>query len=440
MKQKLLVISMDAMVHEDVAYMQTLPNFQKILGKRAEVEKVCSVFPALTYPAHTTLRTGCTPGKHGIYNNVPFNPCNDGYPHWYLDAKWVRVEDLFTAAKRAGCTTASVYWPITANHPDVDYIINEYFFYQRGDTDVEAAFRRMGANEVALKAVRENIGRIKATPRQPDLTYACAYDHFAMGCVCSLIRDVQPDVMLVHNSFPDSCRHRYGVFGDKVNTIGLVAVDMWLGEVIQALEDAGVYEQTNFILLSDHGQMDIRRRVKVNTLLARGGFITPAVDGSLYTWQAFAQSNGMSASIYLCDPENKALYDRVYAYLRQLVEEKIWGFTKVYTTDEVRQKYGIYGPFSFMLATDGATATSEAFSEPPMTQIDLNDYRLAGASHGYEPELGPQPIFLAHGPAFRDGAVLPHARLVDIAPTLAGALGQTMPQADGRCLTELLKG
>ena len=66
MKQKLFVFSMDAMVHEDVAYMEQKPNFQKIMGKRAEVERVCSVYPASTYPAHTTLMTGCYPGKHRV--------------------------------------------------------------------------------------------------------------------------------------------------------------------------------------------------------------------------------------------------------------------------------------------------------------------------------------------------------------------------------------
>ena len=59
-------------------------------------------------------------------------------------------------------------------------------------------------------------------------------------------------------------------------------------------------------------------------------------------------------------------------------------------------------------------------------------------THGYEPELGPQPIFLAHGPAFKDGAALENAKLVDIAPTLAAVLGQTLTDAEGHCLTELL--
>ena len=68
-----------------------------------------------------------------------------------------------------------------------------------------------------------------------------------------------------------------------------------------------------------------------------------------------------------------------------------------------------------------------------------DEKRPTAATHGYEPELGCQPVFLAHGPAFREGAVLERAKLVDIAPTLAAALGQQLPQAQGRCLNELLR-
>ena len=70
MKQKLFILSMDAMVHEDVAYMMQKPNFARIMAKRAEVEKVCTVYPSMTYPAHTAIITGCRPGKHGIFNNT----------------------------------------------------------------------------------------------------------------------------------------------------------------------------------------------------------------------------------------------------------------------------------------------------------------------------------------------------------------------------------
>ena len=433
MKQKLFVLSMDAMVREDVAYMLTKPNFRRIMEKRAEVEKVLSVFPAITYPAHTTLMTGCYPGKHGIYNNVPFKDYDDGKKHWYRFSKVIRVEDIFTAAKRAGCTTASVYWPITGCHPDIDYIINEYFFFYPEEDTIEA-FRNMGANEEAIRAIEENREIVEARRRKEIPTF----DGFIMKCACSLIRNVQPDVMLVHNCILDTARHTHGVFSEGLRK-ALDVADEQLGEVIEAMEAAGVYEQTNFIILSDHGQIDYEKRTRINVLLERGGFLEVAPNGTVYDWQAYAQSNGMSASIYLRDPANKALYDRVYNYLQQLVREKKWGFTRVYTTEEAKEKYGIYGPFCFMLATDGKTSVSEAWTEEAVEILGADEQRPTRGSHGYEPELGPQPIFLAHGPAFRDGAALPNARLVDIAPTLAKVLGQTLPQAQGRCLCELLK-
>ena len=433
MKQKLFVLSLDAMVREDVAYMMTKPNFRRIMEKRAEVDQVRSVFPALTYPAHTTLMTGCNPGKHGIYNNVPFKDYEDHKKHWYRFFKSVRVEDLFAAAKRAGLTTASVYWPITGCNPNIDYIINEYFFFYPEEDTLEA-FAKMGANEVALQAVAENKEIIEAK-RRKEIGYT--YDKFLMSCACSLIRNAQPDVMLVHNCIIDSARHTHGVFSEGV-TKALDTADEQLGDVIRAMEDAGVYDQTNFVILSDHGQLDFDKRTRINVLLAEADFLEVAPDGSVYDWQAFGQSTGMSSAIYLRDPGNKALYDQVYAYLQKLVDEKKWGFTKVYTTEEAKEKYGLYGPFSFMLATDGKTSVVEAWTEEALVVYGADEQRAGRATHGYEPELGPQPIFLAHGPAFRDGAVVQQAELRDIAPTLAATFGQVMPQAEGKVLKELL--
>lgn len=433
MKQKLFVLSLDALVREDIPYLLNKPNFRRIMEKRAEVEEVLSVFPSVTYPAHTTLMTGCYPGKHGIYNNVPFKDYNDGKKHWYLDSRVIRVEDIFTAAKRAGCTTASVYWPITGNHPDIDYIINEYFFFYPEEDTIEA-FRKMGANEATISIIEKNRELIDARRRnEPD----SSFDRFLMKCACTMIRDVQPDVMLVHNCIPDSNRHKYGLFSQELNR-GLERIDEQLGEVLEAMEAAGVYEQTNFIILSDHGQMDFQRRTRLNVLLAEGGFVDLAPDGTVYDWQAFSQSNGLSSTVYLRDPGNEKLYNQVYDFLQQLVKDEKYGLGRVYTTAEVKEKYGTYGPFSFMVTGDGKTAIGEVWDKAAIEIYGADEKRASMATHGHEPELGPQPVFMAHGPAFKNGAVLKNAKLVDIAPTLAAVLGQTMPQAQGRCLKELL--
>ena len=104
--------------------------------------------------------------------------------------------------------------------------------------------------------------------------------------------------------------------------------------------------------------------------------------------------------------------------------------------EETKEIYGTYGTFSFMVEGDGHTTfTDDWHGECSVPVEAIEGYR---AKHGYRPEKGPQPIFLASGPAFKPGAVVANAHVTDEAPTLAAVLGQTLPQADGRVLTELL--
>ena len=48
-------------------------------------------------------------------------------------------------------------------------------------------------------------------------------------------------------------------------------------------------------------------------------------------------------------------------------------------------------------------------------------------------------MFVATGPAFKPGVYLENARVIDEAPTIAAIPGGSMPDAEGRCLRELLK-
>ncbi len=436
MKEKLFVISIDAMVREDVEYMLTKPNFAKIMGKRAEVEQVCSVYPALTYPAHATLATGCNPGKHGILHNQPPIPFADKVSHWYLYSRDMKVENIFAAAKRAGCTTASVYWPTTGCDTNIDHNIDEYFFYYPDET-IEQGFARLGADEAALKAVRENLHRYPTTIRSGKIDLASTFDNFAIGCTCSLIRNNQPDVMLVHVCPVDSARHRYGTFANEVYD-AMDQMDLWLGEIVDAMEAAGVYEDTNFVILSDHGQRDIKRFINLNVLLEQGGFIDLGWDGSVYNWKAYAKTNGMSAGIYLQDYTDEKIYRKVYDYLKALAADPDNGIEAIHTADDVRERYGVYGTVAFVVEADDDTAFGVACKGPVTKWIKDEENPSYRAKHGYQPEKGPQPIFMGHGPAFKDGAVLSNARLMDVAPTLAAVLGQEMPQAEGRPLKELL--
>ena len=441
MKKKLFVLSIDAMVREDVEYMMTKPNFSKLMDKRAEVTEACTVYPALTYPAHTSLLTGCRPGKTGIYTNQPLKTYKDAYSHFYMEHKDIKVEDFFAIAKRAGCSTACCYWPVTANNPNIDCLITEYYFYLAKYETVEEAFARYGSNEAALKIVREHEHLIPEDVRTCNLKGSgpkarFKFDDFINACTVSMIRDQKPDVMFAHCIYLDTLRHGYGLFSQETKE-AMDKIDEYLGDIIQAMKDIGTYEDTNFVIVSDHGQLDFERYVKLNALLQKGGFIDLAPDGSVYNWSAFSKTSGFSTAVFLADPTDKKKEKEVYEYLLKLKDEGIWGIEEVLPADEVRERWGTYGMFSFIVEAESDTCFADGWEG----QISQTIYEVPGykAKHGYQPEKGPQPIILATGPDFKEGAVIPHAYTIDLVPTLAAIYGQEAPEAEGKCLRELLK-
>jgi predicted AlkP superfamily phosphohydrolase/phosphomutase len=74
MRQKLIVMSADALVVEDMELLETLPNFKKYLSRGARIKSVRSIYPTVTYPCHVTIATGCYPDRHGVTNNSAFRP------------------------------------------------------------------------------------------------------------------------------------------------------------------------------------------------------------------------------------------------------------------------------------------------------------------------------------------------------------------------------
>ena len=108
MSKHLIVISVDAMVYEDLCYGKTLPHLGRIINGGAIVEKVRTIYPSLTHPVHATLITGRAAGGTGIVNNSIFDKkCPiGGADTWYNSLEQIDCDTLLHAAKRAGFTTA----------------------------------------------------------------------------------------------------------------------------------------------------------------------------------------------------------------------------------------------------------------------------------------------------------------------------------------------
>ena len=262
--RKFIVMSADALVTEDLELLKTQPNYKRYVEGGARMESMLSVYPSVTYPAHTSMATGCLPGKTGILSNCEkLDPSADALP-WVLDHKFVKVPDIFTAAKRAGRSTAAVFWPVTGNHPDIDYLINEWPGCAE-DVPIERALASQGTSPEVMDIVRKYAREMPRTGIHPDC------DYFIADCAAEIIRRHQPDLMMIHPANVDGARHGYGVFAKEVEDAVRDTDDM-IGIVCRAAEAAGLKDKFNFILVSDHGQMDMKRVVNTNTLFADLGW------------------------------------------------------------------------------------------------------------------------------------------------------------------------
>src|ERR1700722_7231076 len=72
-----MLISVDGMKPESIIDAQRhhlkVPNLRAFMTDGVYATGVRGVLPTLTYPSHTTLLTGASPAKHGIYGNTTFD-------------------------------------------------------------------------------------------------------------------------------------------------------------------------------------------------------------------------------------------------------------------------------------------------------------------------------------------------------------------------------
>ena len=76
--KRLIVISLDALGSTDFEMFSQLPNFKKFIDHAAFCRQVRSVYPSLTYPAHTTIVTGRPPAEQHCAARLHSHPKKTG--------------------------------------------------------------------------------------------------------------------------------------------------------------------------------------------------------------------------------------------------------------------------------------------------------------------------------------------------------------------------
>lgn len=419
---KVVVISIDSFISADIETFKKSKNISKLLEKAAIVRDIECIYPTLTYPCHVSIATGVYPDKHGIAHNEVLQ-IEAAKADWNWWAKDIKVPTIIDLAKEKGYKTATVTWPVMCSS-SADYNIGE-IWAPTPDADPTEIFD--SANSPEVKHIFERHKHMLNWMKTP------AFDNFAQECACDIIKEYTPDLMLVHFSYLDHQRHNEGVETHKVLK-AIDFIDERVGKVMEACKEAGIYENTNFVLLGDHGQINVKKIFNMNTVLKDMGYITTDENNIARDYKIYAHSCAFSAHVYC----KNISVDEAYKVLKDIQERYPQYIEKVYTKEEAKN-FHLEGNFDFVLESMEGYTFGKSISKFIEEDVTNEDYKFSTATHGHFPTKGDKPPFILSGPDIKENVEINGAKLVDEACTIMKIFDIEIPNADGHALDVIKK-
>ncbi|GAB3061530.1 ectonucleotide pyrophosphatase/phosphodiesterase [Stenotrophomonas tumulicola] len=367
---KLLLISIDGL-RADALDRGITPNLQRIVDGGVRARWMTPSYPALTFPNHYTLVTGLRPDHHGIIHN---SMDDAGLGRFKLSdrkavstSEWWGGEPIWVAAEKAGVRTATWSWP--GSEAPVQGI-------------QPSQWRHYDASVPFEDRVQTVLGWLQQTdadaPRLATL-YLEHVDHAG------------------HDHGPDSPQYAEAI----------ERADQVIGEVLDGLQQRGLADTTNVIVVSDHGMAP----VPSGQAVATEDMVDPALARSISVGQSvgFEPRAGHEAAA------GQALLGRHAHY-------QCWNKGDL----PARWHYGSNPRIPPIVCQ--MDEGWDALSRETIAKRELRDR----GSHGYDNALpSMRAVFIARGPSFKQGQLIEGFDNVDVYPLLARLLQVPVPATDG---------
>jgi predicted AlkP superfamily pyrophosphatase or phosphodiesterase len=239
------------------------PNVARLIEMGTAYEwGAMSSFPTVTLANHTSILTGRFPGHHGILHNAWYDRARGEQVITNSMATWPwamshlvdGVETLHAPIHRAfpGAFTASVNEPC-----DVGADYSTFDFFRNGDVS-------------AIPDGPEGIPHATERFVRPSKDYAWSttVDHLCVDQAVSIwageYREQtypHPKFMWCNFTLTDAAFHEGGPYSE-IAAASVRDSDARLGDVLDAVERAGVFDDTAFVLVADHGMEETNPAVQ----------------------------------------------------------------------------------------------------------------------------------------------------------------------------------
>lgn len=350
------------------------PNLHRLSAQGVRAPLV-PVFPSKTFPNHYAIVTGLYPEHDGIVENTMYDPSfgavfqiSDSAA--VADTRWWGGEPLWVTVERQGQIAASCFWP---------------------------------GSEAAIESVRPHYW-LHYDVRVPDSARVRqVLDWLALPIA------TRPTFVTLYFSDVDHAGHESGPDSPAVAR-AVLQVDQAIGQLLDGLAARGLGDRVNVIVIADHGMSAI----SPDSVVALDEYLAP---------DALQRVSGGNPDLGLWP--RPGMEDSV---VRALAGKN--SHLSVWRRDSIPERFHYRAsqriPPVVALAAPGwsvAVRQSDVTSRPE---------RFSGGAHGYDDTVAVmRALFLAAGPAFRQGYTAPPFRNIHIYDLIAGILGLAPAVNDG---------
>ena len=352
------------------------PNLQRLVARGVRAESLIPSFPPKTFPNHYTIVTGLYPGHHGIVANAIYDSATgrsfaNNKVEEVRDPMWWGGEPIWVTAERAGQAAASMFW--VGSEAPIRGILPRY--WKAYDEDYPPT------------------ERVDQVLKWLDLPAA-----------------ERPTFIALYFSDVDDAGHAEGPDSDEVGE-AVERADGYLGRLLSGLEQRGLTDRVNIVVVSDHGMAAVStdRVIVLDDFISLDDVVISDINPTVGLFPKPGKEDTVFQALVNAHP-------RLRVYRRSETPEG-WHYR-----DHPRI------PPIIGVVDEGWQIIRRT------TLVSILERRIspAGGQHGYDPALkSMHGVFVAAGPAFRQGVTVPPFENIHIYNVFARILGVTPAANDG---------
>ena len=361
-----LLISFDGFRSDYLDWYDT-PNMDSFLKNGVRSEGLIPIFVSKTFPNHYSIATGQYAENHGLIgNNFYDSKFHENYSlkdrSKVEDSKFYGGEPIWVTAEKQGVKSASYFWV---------------------------------GSEAPINGIHPSIWK----KYDHNFPFESRIDSIASWF--SLPKHKRPRLCLLYFHEPDAIGHDTGPKSAETATM-VTKLDSLFGVLIKKLHSTPIHTQLNIIVVSDHGMAEI------------SSDRTITLDDYTDMKNITQEGSGPYTLLY---SENEFDIKKTVKELNHAPN------LKAYIKEEIPNRFHFKNHYRIkdilVLANEGWYINNQAISSSAKSGV----YIPKGGTHGYDNQLkSMHALFIAKGPSFVSGEIVPPFENINIYPLICHIL------------------